>query len=139
MPYNNFYNPYGLGMNNFQSQQPSGLTQVVGLEGAKAYQTPPNSTVPLFDSDNAVFYVKTTDNMGNSSVRVFDFEERPPESTNYVTQRDFNVLNDKINDILEVLNGKSVVSEASSDADQSNDREVQPASPARRRKSASSI
>lgn len=37
------------------------LTRVTGLEGAKAYQMPANSTVALFDNNDDLMYIKTTD------------------------------------------------------------------------------
>lgn len=146
MPYNNFgFNPaYGMGLNNYQAQpQSTGLTQVTGLEGAKAYQTPLNSTVPLFDSDDAVFYVKTTDNMGNSTVRTFDFQERKSVEPAYVTQEEFNTLDNKLNLLLEAINGKSVVSQTSkdtnTDSDEFGNESIQSATPSRRRKPASGV
>lgn len=40
------------------------LTRVTGMDGAKAYQMPPNPVVPLFDADNDIMYVKSTDGAG---------------------------------------------------------------------------
>lgn len=51
------------------------LTQVSGIEGAKAYQMPPNSAAALFHNDEDVFFVKTTDGAGFPSIRAFRFEE----------------------------------------------------------------
>ncbi len=53
----------------------SGLIRVTGIEGAKAYQMAPNSTVALFDNNNDFFYVKTTDGAGFPTIRTFKFEE----------------------------------------------------------------
>lgn len=138
MPFNNYSYPYG-----YQQQQPLSLTQVVGLAGAKAYQTPLNSTVALFDSNEAVFYVKTTDAFGNSNVRTFDFQERLDEDKpDYVTKQEFNVLNNKIDSLLEVLNGKSTISSAPStitDSNASDGADAQSAQATRRRKPASTV
>lgn len=41
------------------------LIRVTGMDGAKAYQMPPNSVVPLFDADNDIMYVKSTDGDGS--------------------------------------------------------------------------
>lgn len=57
-------------------QQPvNGLTRVTGIDGAKAYQMPPNSVAALFDDANDIFYVKSTDGAGFPTIRVFDFFE----------------------------------------------------------------
>lgn len=46
------------------------LIRVTGMEGAKAYQMPPNSVVPLFDADNDIMYVKSTDGAGTVPVNI---------------------------------------------------------------------
>mgnify|MGYP004521888223 FL=1 len=61
-------------LNAFQRPY-NGLTQVSGIEGAKAYQMPPNSAVALFHNDEDMFFVKTTDGAGFPSIRAFRFEE----------------------------------------------------------------
>lgn len=67
----NPYNNYNMGMNNFYPNQFSTLTQpqmttqnlirVNGIDGAKAYQMSANSTVALFDTNEDIMYVKSTD------------------------------------------------------------------------------
>ena len=75
MPYQNPYlqtgqvAPYphqGYGANSFGAQQQPvhGFVYVTGIEGAKAYQLPPNSEMPLFDYSGDVMYIKTTDGAG---------------------------------------------------------------------------
>ena len=57
-----------------QYQQPvNGLVSVTGIEGAKAYQMPPNSAMPLFDADSDILYLKTTDSAGYPTIREFTF------------------------------------------------------------------
>ena len=49
---------------------------VQGVEGAKAYQVPPNGIILLMDSENeGVFYIKVTDNIGMANLRVFRYTE----------------------------------------------------------------
>lgn len=59
------------------------LIRVTGMDGAKAYQMPPNSVVPLFDADNDVMYVKSTDGAGFPTIRAFAFQpiENPTPQT----------------------------------------------------------
>lgn len=152
MPYNNgFGNPFGYnGMNNmgvpqatpqnpFQQSEPSGIIQVVGLDGAKAYHAKNNTMIPLFDSNEAVFYIKTTDNYGNSNVRVFDFKERVQEEPKYITQDDLNnTMTNFMNQMMEVINAKPTVFTASTAnttfASEQSDEPDESAAPVRRRK-----
>ena len=84
------------------AQPVNGLVSVTGIEGAKAYQLPPNSSMPLFDADADVLYVKTTDAGGFPTVRAFRFEpvedpiEVVPVSPDYVTREDFQALMEKV-------------------------------------------
>ena len=56
-------------------QQNTNITFVNGIEGAKAYQLSPNSSVILMDSDNSKFYVKSTDNLGVPKLTSYSFTE----------------------------------------------------------------
>lgn len=69
------------------------LIRVTGMEGAKAYQMPPNSVVPLFDADNDIMYVKSTDGAGFPTIRAFAFqpvEDKPEQVQQYVTRDEFD-------------------------------------------------
>lgn len=55
--------------------QNRGITWVQGEAGAKGFQLPPNSNAILLDSEDSVFYIKTTDNVGMATLRKFKFEE----------------------------------------------------------------
>lgn len=111
-----FNNPYANVQNNqqnFQQQQPqmqspqptmqmqSNIEYVNGIEGAKALILPPNAQKIVLDSDNAFFYIKTTDAQGKPSVRRFRYididaeqsqtkQEQPQVS--YVTLEQFTDL-----------------------------------------------
>lgn len=62
------------------------LIRVTGMDGAKAYQMPPNSVVPLFDADNDIMYVKSTDGRKTGTIRAFAFQpiENPTPQTQKV-------------------------------------------------------
>ena len=66
-------------------QQGMQLIRVTGMDGAKAYQMPPNSVVPLFDADNDIVYVKSTDGAGFPTIRAFAFQ--PIENPTPPTQK----------------------------------------------------
>lgn len=56
--------------------QNNGINWVQGIEGAKAWQMQPNSNVMLLDSENeGTFYIKTSDNVGMCSLRIFKYQE----------------------------------------------------------------
>ena len=77
MGQNQFYNPQMMNPTPVQPQeQTQNLIRVNGIDGAKAYQMPANSTVALFDSNEDVMYVKSTDGAGFPSIRTFEFTEK---------------------------------------------------------------
>lgn len=100
-------NSYGMQQ---QSQTNSQLIQVNGIESAKAYPTTPNSTVALFDTNDDILYIKSTDASNFPTIRKFRFKEESLEvqtqpSVQYVTLDEFNKFKE------EILNGKQFVSE----------------------------
>ena len=89
-----------------QQQYNSGLIWVQGEAGAKSFILPPNTTVMLMDSENSVFYLKSSDASGMPlPLRVFEYAEKTatvPQSpnfgaqapngfdpTNYITRKEF--------------------------------------------------
>ena len=105
----NFYNPYGSPYGSYQTQTPIQLTKVSGLDGAKAYSMPANSSVALFDASEDLMYIKTTDGAGFPTIRTFSFTEKKQEtapSIQYATVAD---LNSAINKLREELNGKQSI------------------------------
>lgn len=58
-------------------QQPTPIIWVQGEEGAKAYMVAAGNSVLLMDSENSVFYIKSTDASGMPQpLRIFDYTER---------------------------------------------------------------
>lgn len=75
-----------------QSQPINSLIRVTGIDGAKAYAMPPNSVAPLFDDQNDILYVKSTDGAGFPTIRVFKFspiETPQPETRDYISRSEF--------------------------------------------------
>lgn len=109
MPYNTY--PYG---SSWSTQYPhttpsyspyqspvNGLIRVTGIEGAKAYQLPPNSNAVLFDGEEPLFYLKSTDGAGFPTIRTFRFEEVQPQApsidtSQYVSRAEFDKLVERI-------------------------------------------
>lgn len=85
------YNPYQVGqyqqMQNTQQAQTGGLQWVQGEAGAKAFPVSAGQSVLLMDSENNVFYIKSTDNSGMPlPLRTFDYKERTAQSTSKMAQ-----------------------------------------------------
>ena len=59
-----------------QAQQNNGIVWVQGLEGAKAYPVGAGQAVLLMDSDSNCLYLKSADQTGMPSLRIFDYTER---------------------------------------------------------------
>lgn len=113
-PIDNLYRPSASPMT--MSNQ---LTQVNGIESAKAYPTAPNSMYALFDSNDDVFYVKTTDASNFPVIKKYRFyEETEPvkeEASKYVTVEEFEKFKK------EMLDAKQFVSKQSKSDKYSND------------------
>ncbi len=106
---------------NPQSQ--NGIIWVQGEAGAKSYLVASGQSVLLMDSENPVFYLKSTDPSGMPlPLRIFDYTERnsmqtPPETpvfsgndmTNYITRQEFE---EKIS---QLLTQKGTIENAKSD------------------------
>ena len=115
----NYFNPYMVGApqtpynaSNAPAQQQNTQLNVFayvnGLEGAKAFFVPPNGRVLLMDSDNPVFYIKTANAMGQTTIRPYRFEEiqeQPAPKVDYVKQSDLTVFDVRIKRLEDILSG----------------------------------
>ena len=95
-------------MNNYQLNQ---YAVVNGLEGAKSYNMMPNQSMMLMDGSNPYVYMKTTNQMGQATIRCFKLVEEKLEeievaSSPYATKSDFNKLSEKLDDLITKLGGK---------------------------------
>lgn len=117
-----FQNPYTalLGQNqyynqqNYQQEQAQNLIRVNGIDGAKTYQMPANSTVALFDSNEDIMYIKTTDGAGFPSIRTFNFveikqNEKSGASQDYISRQEFEEFKKEL-----MNNGKQSISRSKS-------------------------
>ena len=94
---------------NFQPfQQKQELIRVNGLEGAKNYPLSPCSTVPLFDAESDIMYIKSMDAGGFPSIRTFAFSETTSKPVD-ATESRLSAIEMEISKLKEALNGfKSV-------------------------------
>lgn len=69
------------------SASTNNIVWVQGIEGAKAWQLSPNSMIILLDSEvEGKMYIKVSDNIGMSTLRIFNYvEELPSSASNNVT------------------------------------------------------
>lgn len=79
------------------------LNRVSGIDDVNRFQVGPNSEVPLFETDDDVFYVKASDQNGNIVTRRFRFYEESMDGAKYVTNDEFNKFKE------EVLNGQQSI------------------------------
>ena len=103
-PYN-FYTPMTAATPSVSPNQNNRnmINWVQGAEGAKAVQLMPNTAAVLMDSENeGIFYIKSCDNIGLSSLRTFMYEEitENSESKDYITRQEFNKI---INELKEKM------------------------------------
>ena len=90
-----------LRQNYQQPQQSAPIIWVQGEEGAKAYMVAAGNSVLLMDSENSVFYIKSTDASGMPQpLRIFDYTERGKQAVEkgerkndkFVTREEFDAL-----------------------------------------------
>lgn len=96
MPYNAPNLP-----SNAQQQQNNQITWVQGEAAAKAFPVGAGNSVLLMDSENSVFYIKSTDQSGMPQpLRIFEYCEKTAQKTGaeiakstpdeYVTRKEFD-------------------------------------------------
>jgi len=84
---NQFSNPYyNVNPTSVAGATTNNIIWVQGIEGAKAWQLNPNSMVILLDSEvEGKMYIKVSDNIGMSNLRIFNYVEEMPSTNNSVT------------------------------------------------------
>lgn len=106
-----------------QQQNGNGINWVQGEAGAKSFIVANGQSVWLMDSENPVFYLKSTDPSGIPlPLRIFDFSERTSQNTpvpennvleNYVTRQELQEFENRISQLLkqkgDTENAESVV------------------------------
>lgn len=102
MNYPYYGNPY-MPQDNMMRQQPAnnGIVWVQGEVGARSYLVAAGCTVPLWDSERQTIYIKSVDNSGIPSMRVFDYTERTQaaKEPGYVTREEFDKLAQAVSEL----------------------------------------
>lgn len=113
--YNPYYNSSNQIQPNIQQLQMNQYAFVNGIEGAKAFQVQANQTMLLMDNDKPICYMKTSNNIGQSTLRYFTLTEvdensiknlnnTEPQQPKYATEADFKLLSDKVDSLYKTLN-----------------------------------
>lgn len=119
---NQYYNPQMNNQQIYPQEQTQNLIRVNGIDGAKTYQMPANSTVALFDCNEDIMYIKTTDGAGFPSIRTFAFTEvkeqnKPIPQVDYISREEFEEFKKEL-----MNNGKQSISRSKSNlTDKSTD------------------
>ena len=95
-PYQPYYQPI---RNNYYAF-------VNGVEGAKSYPVGFNQTVLLMDSDSPMCFMKTSNNLGQSSLRYFKLVEVTEEEIKGPTfdvKSEIDSINKKITDLYNLM------------------------------------
>ena len=112
---NQYYNPQMNNQHIFPQEQTQNLIRVNGIDGAKTYQMSANSTVALFDSNEDIMYIKTTDGAGFPSIRTFSFvevkeqNEKSSGNQDYISREEFEEFKKEL-----MNNGKQSISRTKS-------------------------
>ena len=93
------------------SASTNNIVWVQGIEGAKAWQLNPNSMIILLDSEvEGKMYIKVSDNIGMSSLRVFNYAEEvvPPAKDTVTSNLDLSqyVKKDELSALIKELMSK---------------------------------
>ncbi len=76
------------------SASSNNIVWVQGIEGAKAWQLNPNSMIILLDSEiEGKMYIKVSDNIGMSTLRIFNYVEEIPSTNNVTNSNDLDLSN----------------------------------------------
>ena len=111
---NQYYNPQMNNQQIYSQEQTQNLIRVNGMDGAKTYQMPANSTVALFDCNEDIMYIKITDGAGFPSIRMSKFEEvneitKSEEKQDYISRKEFEEFKKEL-----MNNGKQSISRSKS-------------------------
>ena len=119
---NQYYSPQMNNQQIYPQIQTQNLIRVNGIEGAKAYQMSANSIVSLFDANEDIMYIKSTDGAGFPSIRTFSFTEvkeqnKPAQQVDYISREEFEEFKKEL-----MNNGKQSISRSKSNlTDKSTD------------------
>ena len=100
------YNHYGA-FPSYTQPRTNIYAFVNGIEGAKSYQMMPNQTVLLMDSDSPVCFMKTSNAMGQSTLRYFKLiETTEKELTTVPEDSPLGILTKRVDELYKIIESK---------------------------------
>lgn len=121
------FNPYYLQQAQQPQPQPqqqsNSIVWVQGEAGAKSFLVGAGSSVLLMDSENPVFYIKSTDNSGMPlPLRIFTYEEKTAQTISatannieYITREEFEKRLNELSAKKNVSNTSKLLKETNED------------------------
>ena len=86
----------------FNYSQPIHNIIFLTRQEAEAYILPPSSQVFLMDKDSPTFYIKSTDNLGQSTLTEYTFTQKePPAPQEYVTKSDWESFKEELRALID--------------------------------------
>ena len=79
----------------------SGIQYVNGIESARAYQTQPNQSILLMDSNEDKFYIVRADASNFKSIEQYEFKKIEEKKVSFVTHEEFDELKELIKSLKE--------------------------------------
>ena len=119
------YNPFPMSYQAYQPQpmNNSALIWVQGEQAAKSYLTAPNTTIPLWDTEQQRIYLKSTDASGMPSIKVLEYRILEATGTarsvlngsddkviDYATKTDLNGIYERLAALERSVKNESVIS-----------------------------
>lgn len=130
MAYNNgfpaTYPQYFPQYNQPQMQQPqtqnNNMVWVQGETGAKSFLIAPNTTVPLWDSEQQTIYIKSSDASGMPSMKIIDYTIRDTNShpankivtSDYVTKQELSDFKSEVTEMIKTETSEVIKKELGS-------------------------
>lgn len=94
-PYQNYYQqPQQIMQPQQNNTMPFNDVRFATIEEAKAYIMLPNTKVMFMDRDNSVFYIKSADSLGKSTIEAFKFARIENNQIENVSHENFVKIED---------------------------------------------
>lgn len=95
-------------MNYFYCNQPQQsetiFAYVNGISDAKNFQLSANKSALLMDNEKDIFYLKTVNSLGQSSIKCYEFKEiEEPKPISFATKAEIEELHTKMNDLINMI------------------------------------
>lgn len=94
-------------MPQMQQSQNNNMVWVQGETGAKSFLIGPNTTIPLWDSEQQTIYIKSSDASGMPSMKIIDYTIREANNptnkivvSDYVTKQELSDFKSEVSEMI---------------------------------------